>query len=87
MRARWARSVGLSRPKTRSASVPAARIASRTPAPCSVTSTSVARRSPGSGRRSDQAPGFERVHDLGGRARRDVQPVRQLRQAHRPVAP
>lgn len=53
MRARWARSVALSRPKTRSASVPrAARIASRTPAPRSVSSASVARRSAGSGRRS-----------------------------------
>ena len=52
MRARWARSVWLSRPKARSASVPrAARIASRTLAPCSVTSTRVARRSPGSDRR------------------------------------
>ena len=49
MRARWARSAGLSRPKTRSASVP--RIAARTLAPCSVSSTSVARRSSGSGRR------------------------------------
>ena len=33
----------------------------------------------------DQVLGLERVHDLGGRARRDLQAVRQLRQAHRPV--
>jgi beta-phosphoglucomutase len=53
IRTRSARSAWLSRPKTRSASVPrAARIASRTVAPCSVTSTRVARRSAGSGRRS-----------------------------------
>jgi hypothetical protein len=49
MRARRERSAGLSRPNTRSASVP--RTASRTPPPSPVTSTSVARRSPGSGRR------------------------------------
>src|SRR5207247_1197194 len=34
-----------------------------------------------------QAPFFEGVHHLGGRARRDAQPVRQLRQAHDAVAP
>src|SRR5208282_3843944 len=34
-----------------------------------------------------QAPGFERVGDLGGRARRDAQMVRQFREAHCPVPP
>ena len=53
MRASWARSPGLSRPKTRSDSVP--RIAPRTLAPCSVSLTSVARRSSGSGRRSTRS--------------------------------
>src|SRR5215467_803224 len=33
-----------------------------------------------------QATGFERVDDLGGRARRDAQVIRQLRQPHHPVA-
>ena len=61
MRASWARSVALSRPKTRSVSVPrAARIASRTYEPCSVSSTSVARRSAGSGRRAVDA-GFTAI--------------------------
>ena len=44
---------GCSRPKTRSDSVP--RIAPRTLAPCSVSSTRVARRSSGSGRRSTRS--------------------------------
>jgi AcrR family transcriptional regulator len=52
MRASSARSAGPRRPKTRPASVPrAARISAMMPAPCSVTSTRVARRSPGSARR------------------------------------
>lgn len=34
----------------------------------------------------DEAPRFESIDDLGGRARRDVQVTRQLRQAHRTVA-
>jgi len=33
-----------------------------------------------------QAPRFEGIDDLGGRARRDVQMARKLRQAHRTVA-
>ena len=86
MRARWARSVGLSRPKTRSASVPrAARIASRTLAPCSVSSTRVARRSPGSGRRWTR-PRDSRASTTSVVERaRDVQMIRQLGQAQRPV--
>ena len=86
MRARWSRSAGLSRSKTRSASVPrAARIAPRMPVPCPVSSTSVARRSRGIGPPFDQAPGFEGVDHLGGRAGRDVQAPRQVGQAQRPV--
>jgi hypothetical protein len=34
----------------------------------------------------DQIPGFEGIDDLRGRTRRDVQVVRQLRQAHHPEA-
>ncbi len=34
----------------------------------------------------DQAPRFEGIDDLGGRARSDVQMARKLRQAHRTVA-
>ena len=86
MRASSARSAGVRRPKMRPASVPrAARISARTPAPCSVTSTRVARRSPGSARRRTRSRDFERVHDLGGRARRDLQAFGQLGQPHRPV--
>ena len=33
-----------------------------------------------------QAPGFHGVDNLSGRSRRDVQMIRKLRQAHRPVA-
>jgi hypothetical protein len=33
-----------------------------------------------------QAPGFEGIDDLGGRARRDVKLAGKLRQAHRAVA-
>ena len=88
IRARWARSVALSRPKTRSASVPrAARIASRTPAPCSVR---LNQRGPAVGRvraALGQATGLKGVGHLGDRTRGDAQVLGQFRQAHVPVIP